>query len=175
MALAPLPLWGGGRCHPLPASPPPAVLPKISSQLPRAHLSAPLLLRSWESSSLPAGDWGDWDFFFFSVQLKGKAGWGFSSSKKKKTPYYVKAVVLFFKGKNTTTTASEFAFKVALERVGLREHLHILGQEPHTASDVVGSHSSEEPALGESLRTELGSADLLPASGLMSCPFARRT
>lgn len=79
---------------------------------------------------------------------------------------------MFFKGKNTTTTASEFAFKVALERVGLREHLHILGQEPHTASDVVGSHSSEEPALGESLRTELGSADLLPASGLMSCPFA---
>ena len=56
----------------------------------------------------------------------------FLFKKKKKKPYYVKAVVLFFKGKNTTATTSEFAFKIALERVGLREHLHILGQERHT-------------------------------------------
>ena len=47
-------------------------------------------------------------------------------------PYYVKAVVLFFRGKNTTAAASEFAFKIALERVGLQERLYILGQEPCT-------------------------------------------
>lgn len=53
-ALVPLPSVPGRRRQ-LPAVPPPAVQPKISSQPLSTDLSAPLLLGSQESSSLPAG------------------------------------------------------------------------------------------------------------------------
>lgn len=58
-----------GRCCLVPAIPPPAVQPKISSQLLRADLSTPLLLGSCESSGLPAGT-GRLGIFFNSAQRK---------------------------------------------------------------------------------------------------------
>lgn len=95
-------------------------------------------------------------FFFFLVQLKGKAGWVFSSFFFFK-PYYVKAVVLFFRGKNTTAAASEFAFKIALERVGLQDRLHILGQEPCTGHRTWRAPARVKSRLWEKAR-ELSSA-----------------
>lgn len=63
----------------MPTIPPPAVQPKISSQLRRADLSTPLLLGSCESSGLPAGTGRLEIFFQFSSKEMQYEGFFFFS------------------------------------------------------------------------------------------------
>ena len=93
-------------------------------------------------------------FFFSSTERKGRMGFFLFFFFK---PYYVKAVVLFFRGKNTTAAASEFAFKIALKRVGLQDRLHILGQEPCTGRRTWRAPARVKSRLWEKAR-ELSSA-----------------
>lgn len=78
---------------------------------------------------------------------------------------------MFLRAKNTTI-ASEFAFKIAFEMVGLHGAFPSSLAEAPIRRVRCGFYLSGGMALGKSLRAEFGSADLLPTFGLINCLFA---